>query len=283
MEYEGNTSLPRLLEGTGRLGLLILGGGTRGVYGSAAACVLEERGLRDRFSVLAGVSSGAGPILYFSAEEVRRGTPIYYEECTTPHFLSLSPRRFMKGTAQDIKWLGEVFRGTVGSKGVSIEKVRAASMPVLVGVTNVATHSGELIDIRTLHDPVAGVIASMAMPYLCRQRIVIDGNRYRDGSINTLPFPAENLVQAYNLDGLLVFANRPRRSMQSWQRRALEVATRTRDPKTFDRNLSFLRSGSVRYGIIWTDESISIIEQNADRLRHAAHTAHTHMTTLLQG
>jgi len=63
------------------------------VISGGQVIALEEAGLSDAFDIAVGVSTGAPIAAYFLAQQSVLGTSIYYEECTTPQFISLSRMR----------------------------------------------------------------------------------------------------------------------------------------------------------------------------------------------
>ncbi len=282
MEYEGTLSvLSQLAKGQGKTGLLVLSGGTRGVYGAAQTRALEERGLRDNFEVLAGISSGAGPILYFAGGVVSRGVRVYYEECPKSDFLSFAPRRVRNGTMLDPNFLGAVFRGKIGTNGVCLDAVKSCAADVVVGLTDCESGQGVFVDIKTaMPDPVEAVIASMAMPILCRRPFVVNGKRYRDGGVESIPFPARKLVEGWGLDALIVFANRPRSWVHSRPRQVVERLV-SKDRTAFDVNLHYLRTAGLPYLLVWTDNELGFLEQRASRLQAAAERGYNFMSELL--
>ncbi len=206
MEYEGDLSLlSRLARGEGRIGALGLSGGNAGAEGCAQACAFESRGLT-QFKVIGAVSSFAGAALYFTAGILNDGASCYWEECSTDSFISLNPLRFIRGTSADVGYLTEdVFR-----KEVSVDAVRAFSGDFVVGVTDWETGKGELIDVKSATpNPFVAIRASMAMPVLYRVPVCVNGRRKYDGAV-AIPFPAVEIIDQWNLDGLIVFANHPK-------------------------------------------------------------------------
>ena len=292
MDHEGDESvLSRLARGEGRIGLLVLSGGMRGVYGGGQLAAMEKYNLRNRYVVNLGISSGAPGVGYSAGGVAWRGHRIYYEECTTPAYMSGSIRRMIQGTTIDLDYLCSVFRGDVGSNPIDIEAMRACKADVYVGVTDYETGEGVLIDVKTATpDPVAAIHASIAMPHVYRKPVVVNGRRYLDGT-GGMPFPAREMVERWNLDGLVVLANGPRIRRRSLKRDVLEFCTinllppgprRTsrRRLEVFAENLAYLREGKTPYLIVSTDDEVKMFDRNPVVLKAAAERGYSHMTEL---
>lgn len=288
MEHEGDLSiLKRLATGTGHIGLLTLPGVMRGVFASAQATALEKRHLTRHFKVLAGISTGAPVALYLAGGTVESGTRIYYEECITPSFIHLG--RLLRGTAADMDFLCSVFRGDIGSNPVNLHAVRACPAELFFGVTEYETGEGLWVDAKP--DPIEVVRASIAIPVLYRPVVRMFGKRCVDGAIG-LPFPAADVIKRWELDGLIVLANRSshHRANLRW-RTAEKLLSKTLPPQlreatqqresAFAEGLRFLRRKEVPYLIVWGDDSIHSLTRDAAVLRAAAKRAEAHMTGLL--
>lgn len=292
MEHEGDvTLLADLAKGGKRIGLLILSGVMRGVYGGAQATALEARGLQHNFRAIVGVSSGAPVALYFAGGAVYRGTNIYHKECTTPSFISASPLRLLKGTTGDVGYLAQIFRGKIGHNPMDLEGMRACAADVFVAVTNPETGKGELINAKTATpDPVAAVHASIAMPVLYRKPVFVNGIRYIDGSVGA-PFPALEMFRKWNLDGLIVLANRSRARSGSIKEKmekllisllvpSLSKASHQYQP-LYEQGLAETRKN--RHLIIWSDEAVGSYARNSSVVKAGQDRARTHMEHLLKG
>ena len=75
----GGTIRDYLLTRSGelRLGLVVQGGGMRGVYSMGALAALEEAGLRESFDIVTGSSSGAINAAYFLAGQADEAVDLY--------------------------------------------------------------------------------------------------------------------------------------------------------------------------------------------------------------
>lgn len=281
MEYEGDLSLLRLLaRGEGRIGALGLSGGNAGAEGCAQACAFETRGFT-QFAVMGAISSFAGTALYFTAGVLNAGASCYWEECSTDSFISLSPRRFVSGTSADVGFLTEdVFRNEV-----SADAVRAFPGDFVVGVTDWETGVGELVDVKTAApDPFVAVRASMAMPVLYRSPVHVNGRRKYDGAVG-IPFPAVEIIDAWGLDGLIVFANHPREWRPSTLTRAMEIASALGMSSVrrsaflarvdvYHDGLRRLRESNTPHLILWGSGEITAFTRDAKTIEAVARRAY---------
>jgi predicted patatin/cPLA2 family phospholipase len=79
---------------TARLGLLVQGGGMRGVISAAMLSALDDMGYKNSFDVVFGCSAGAMNAAYFLAGETWYPLSIYYDDLATEDFVNfLRPLR----------------------------------------------------------------------------------------------------------------------------------------------------------------------------------------------
>ncbi len=301
MEYEGDVTLLRQLANeNARIGLLSLAGGNRGIVGGSVVAAMEKYGLQHKFKILVGISTGAPQVAYFAAGVANRGRRIYYEVCTTPEYMMLSRRqpvktirRFYRGNAVDLDHLCSVFRGEIGSNSLDVDALCACKANVYVGVTDYATGEGRLINLKTaLPDSVAAIHASIAMPHVYRKPVIVNGKRYLDGT-GALVFPAREIVESWNLSGLLVITNGPRTHSRSLVHAALEFFAINLLPPgprrvsrkrhlTYGESLTYLRGGRMPYLIIYSDVSVHMFEQNPEIIKSAGDRAYEFTLGLLK-
>eukprot|EP00195_Chlamydomonas_chlamydogama_P009496 CAMPEP_0202892498 /NCGR_PEP_ID=MMETSP1392-20130828/2215_1 /ASSEMBLY_ACC=CAM_ASM_000868 /TAXON_ID=225041 /ORGANISM="Chlamydomonas chlamydogama, Strain SAG 11-48b" /LENGTH=179 /DNA_ID=CAMNT_0049576479 /DNA_START=100 /DNA_END=636 /DNA_ORIENTATION=- len=82
-------SAPRQRNDPYKLGLVVEGGGMRGIVSGAMLIALAQLGLRNVFDVVYGASAGAINATYFLSSQ-DHGLDIYTEDLTSHHFLDLS-------------------------------------------------------------------------------------------------------------------------------------------------------------------------------------------------
>jgi predicted patatin/cPLA2 family phospholipase len=291
MNTEGDVSLFNQI-GKKRIGLLILSGTMRGIYGGAQVSVLERYGLTYAFEVIVGVSTGTPTALYFAGGQAVLGTTIYLEECTTREFLSLTPSRIIQGTVADVGYLEKIFAGLVGNKKMSTQWIQANSTDVYVGVTEYETGRGVLINAKEVKEgPSRAALASIAIPGLYRPPVFVDGIRYGDGGVG-IPFPSREIIEKWELDGLIVLANRHSSYSKSVTKQVisklvglsvpinLRTAMQLSDYR-YKKGLSFLRTRQIPYCIVWSNKLVGSYTTNSIVLREAHRLATEHLEGIL--
>lgn len=288
MWHEGDISvLTRLFYREGRTGLLVLSGGMRGIVGAAEACAFEERSLRNNFTVIEGGSSGAATALCFAAGMVRRGVRIYTEECCSRKYLSWSPLRALRGTTCDVEVVISALRPIV-----PLDALKTCVAEVCIAVTNHETGKGELLDAKiATPDALTLLHASIAMPHIYRKPIYVNGRRYMDAN-GAMIFPAEEIIERWQLDQIVVLANRPRHWKQTLKRRVLEKSAIALLPKQlsepsarrhhlFEENYEAVTK--IPHLILWMDDDydIEFLTQDSSKLERARDRAYDHMNGLL--
>lgn len=287
MHHEGDlTVLKQLRNGSYAPWLVICPGTMRGVYGGGQVTALEARNLTNGFAGVVGVSTGAPTAAYFLAGQAALGTSIYYEECTTRHFISVR-RAFTGGHAIDVGYLAKLFRS--GSKKLDESRIHTNDTELRLGVTRYDTACEAYVDAKRIEpDIVEGIHASIALPALYRDEVFIGGERYNDG------FSCRPIRYALSRkpSGILVLANAPPPSRASLvgrictdivmraESKAQRMAMRgQRDAWVED--IESLRCGTVPYLIVWSDAEVGSFTRNPVTLKSAAFRAKEHMLFLL--
>ena len=174
----------------------------------------------------------------------------------------------------------EVFR-----KEVNLDMVRAYPGDFVVGVTDWESGKGELIDVKSATpDPIVAVCASMAMPVLYRIPVFVNGRRKYDGAV-AIPFPAMELIDQWNLDGLIVFANRPRAWEPKLSARTFEVASTLgmsnvrrlaslRRVRLYRDGLRRLRESKTPHLILWGSGEITAFTRDSKTIEAVAKKAY---------
>lgn len=289
MHHEGDVSVLRQTKNSSaRPWLVICPGTMRGVYGGGQVTAFEKRDLTHAFAGIIGVSTGAPTAAYFLAGQAEIGTSIYYEECTSPEFISFR-RMFRGGHAGDVEYLAQQFRS--GRKQLNQANLLSASgTELLFGVTEYETASERYLDAKIVKpDIVHGIKASIAMPVLYRDPVMIGGVRYNDGAVACRPL-REALSKKPT--GIVVLANCPEGRTES---PAKDIATRVlmaREPlaqrqamqrrhAVFEEDIRMLRESGVPYLVIYTDKEVGSYSRDAETLRAAADRSCDHMLSLL--
>lgn len=183
--------------------LLILGGCMQGVNGAGSVSALHRLGLQDVFDAVVGVSTGAGIAAYFLSgyRQTLLGTSIYYNECISKDFIDF--RRVRK--IADIDYIERTLRK--GRRALDVERMRAARSNFYVAVTDGRTGKGKLLDVKTAKpDSIMALKASMAMFFLYRDPVYVNGRQYLDGAFGH-PFPIKEIVERFSPTDVLVLPN----------------------------------------------------------------------------
>lgn len=162
-----------------KLGMVLEGGGMRGMYTAGVLDYLMDREFYP--DGLLGVSAGACHGCSYASHQRGRSYQINLEHCRDKRYMSWS------------SWLktGEFFNADFAYHRIPDELVpynyekferQRETMPFYVGVTNVETGKPEYLPVQEMHRDVAYVRASSSLP-LAARIIGIDGKRYLDGGI----------------------------------------------------------------------------------------------------
>jgi len=260
--------------------LMVLSGTQRGIYGASGCVALEQLGLRNGFKTAVGVSAGSPAISYLLAGQIEIGITIHYEENVGKEFIDLRRGGQDGKSAVDITWLvNNVFRN--GPKKLNIEEFEKNKTQVFYAATDALTGEGELLDGKHLVDPVEGIRASVAIPEMYKEKVIInvDGveRQFVDGAV-AYPFPVIETLELVHPTSVLVFANRPKITEESFfsklinKYQSMVVATSLEKNillgrKIFERELYELRNSGIPYIIIWTDDKVGAYERNPEKLK----------------
>ncbi len=291
MTHEGDLSLlGNLKRADKRIGLLAMSGGARGIVGGAHMTAFNDEKLQDNATVLFGISVGAWQMLYGACGRAVVGNSIIREECCTSAYMSRSLPRLVQGTTVDVGLVAATARS--GPKKVNLDEVYACPADIWMGVTDDETSRWEMVDAKTAQpDPIGVAHASSAMVVVYRQPVYVNSRRKIDGVSN--PLPAREVIEKWNLDGLIVFPNR-KESLKPWLGRdVLEEVTMHLLPRRHRANgrgrhaklnesLDYLREGKTPYLIMWPEIELHMFERCPDVLRAAELFEYQRMKELLK-
>ncbi|BCJ26405.1 patatin-like phospholipase family protein [Actinocatenispora sera] len=147
-----------------KVGLAVQGGGMRGVLSGAMLTALEDLGFRDVFDGVYGASSGALNAAYFLAGGSWRNLAAYYDDLTSPAFLSV--RRWRAGIMDLDYALGEVL---CRRKPLDFAAVLGSPTPLHVAITRLDPPGTELRSgFGDATELVAALRASAWLPVVSR-------------------------------------------------------------------------------------------------------------------
>lgn len=158
-------------------GLVVQGGGMRGVYSMGALAGLEEAGLTTSFDSVSGASAGAINGAYFIAGQAAAAVDVYVEALSRPDFVNLArPWRVV-----DIDYMIDVALKQYCP--LDVGTVQAAPTQLNIVLTNAFTGQREVFSNRSNHDLYELFRATSALPLLYGKTVNIGEQTYLDGGI----------------------------------------------------------------------------------------------------
>jgi predicted patatin/cPLA2 family phospholipase len=199
---EGITDDSHRVNGGAKLGLVVEGGGMRGVYSGGVLVAMEQMGLTSVFDEVYGESAGAINSCYFLAGQAKYGSAIYLDDLTSLRFVN----PFRIGKIIDLDYAIDVVVKFV--KPLDVGRVLASRSGLHIAITSALTGEARLVDAKREGIPLLTLLkASGAIAPLYNCPVLIDGIPYVDGGI-TNPIPVRSAIE----DGcthILVLLTRP--------------------------------------------------------------------------
>jgi predicted patatin/cPLA2 family phospholipase len=179
----------RGLGGTDTIGLVVQGGGMRGVYSMGALAALEEMGFGQCFDHVAGSSAGALNGAYFITGQASYGVETYVHYLSKKSFVN--PFRLKKMV--DIDYLVD----HIGKKArpLQLHKLHAAHTTLHISLTESAHAQTRYVTNRTPDiDIWEAFRATAAIPLLYNKSVKVGNGHYVDGSISAR-IPIRRIVE----------------------------------------------------------------------------------------
>jgi len=272
-----------------RVALFILPGGIRGVSGGAEVTAIDDAGLTNGIKVVIGGSTGAHIGGWLLAGNPRLGTTIFSEECTTADFIR--KKRILDGYGMDVEYLSQIYRGEAGHKKLDTERIKRAKPDFLIAATEYETGKGVLLDGK--QEPIIDKIeaSSVAGP-LYTKPVIIDNVRYGDASAGAY-FPVQEVVNRYKPTHILVLANHPKSAKVPFSAQAADYALSSvylpteyrkgwlAKEENYAQGRHLLKESGIPYLMIYPDDAIQSLTQDAEKIRAAAVRAEDHMRDLI--
>lgn len=163
-----------------KLGLVVEGGGMRGVQSCAAVDALWQLGYGSCFDNLYGTSAGAINCAYFMSGQITLGTSIYYENLIGNRFINV----FRWPDPMDIHYLFDDW--ITGGKPLDVEVVLNSKTKLVITTTDCESgkpynFSNRDIDKDTL---IQALRASSSTPMFTTNKEKINGHILNDGIVN---------------------------------------------------------------------------------------------------
>ncbi len=195
------TGDPRSANGL-KLGLVVEGGGMRGVYSGGALVTMEQLGLSGVFDEVYGESAGAMNSCYFLARQASFGISIYLDHLPSLRFIN--PFRF--GAIIDVSYAIDVVVTKV--KPLDVERVLSAPSDLYIAMTNALTGEPRLVDVKRDALPLLSILkATGAIVPLYNRPAYVGDTPYVDGGI-TNPVPVRSAIEG-GCTHILVLLSRP--------------------------------------------------------------------------
>jgi len=277
-----------------RLGVLVEGGGMRGLISAAALEALDRLGYAACLDELFGTSAGALNGAYFLAGQIAMGASIYYQNLTGRRFVDL--RRWPE--VMDIHCLFD--RWVSRGKKLDAARVIRSAAKLFITLTDIRAGRAEYIDAHDLQpsELVPVLRASASTPLFTRHREDLRGRYYNDGAVTAgLPLPKALERECTHLVCLLTRPRGYRKRRRWWiapyewlRLRSYPADYRQafrRRIDTYNQALDRLESGDgPPYTLVVApgpaDFFIGNAETDPDRLRRAAAESFGRMAKILQ-
>jgi predicted patatin/cPLA2 family phospholipase len=166
-----------------RTGLVVQGGGMRGVYSMGALTALEDAGLTRSFDIVVGSSSGAINAAYFLSGQAAEAVDLYTRHLNNRRFINcLRPWKIV-----DIDFLVDVVLKQ--RRPLGIEVLLASPSVLQVIVVNAETGQPEVVTNKDGQGDFYEVIrATAALPGLYNKKVRLGSRLYVDGAlVDALP------------------------------------------------------------------------------------------------
>ena len=185
-----------------KIGLIVEGGGMRGVISCAALMAIEELGMTEVFDEVYGASSGAVNAAYFLARQAAYATAIYYQKINNTRFI----RRVWRRQIVDID---DLFDSVIArERALCVEKVIASRSRLFITIADASTGQAFLGLAQSSTTPLLTLLkASAAIPLLYNRLVNVDGRECLDGALIN-PVPVMEAIESGCTD-LLVLLTRP--------------------------------------------------------------------------
>lgn len=158
-----------------KTGLVLEGGGVRGIYTAGVLDVFMEHGLH--FDGVIGVSAGAIHGCSFLSEQKGRSIRYYKKYCTNPRFMSM--KSWIKtGDVVEVEFCYHELPEKLDP--YDYDAFNRCGTPFYVTCTDIETGKPEYIRINDMKEEIDYLRASASLPYFSRI-VEINGKKYLDG------------------------------------------------------------------------------------------------------
>jgi predicted patatin/cPLA2 family phospholipase len=188
-----------------KLGLVIEGGGIRGVISCGMATALDYLGVTETFDAVYGSSAGAVNGAYLLSGQSALGTHAYYEDINTNAFASYW-RALGRKPIVNLEYLYEDV--VIGAKPLFSDGVLESPIPLRIVASDVDRLTWCVLPYRDAPSLRRALHCSARMPIVAGGPLEYDGTRYYDAMIFQ-PIPLE-VALGDGCTHVLVLLTRPR-------------------------------------------------------------------------
>ncbi len=184
-------------------GLVVQGGGTRGVYSMGALQELQECGLANAFDHVFGASTGALNASCLLSGQTDEAVDSYLNDVATHRFVNwLRPRKIV-----DVDFL--VDQIMTARRGLRVDRILESPSTLHVVLTDALTRRAHVVTNRDEQVNWVEVLrATMALPWLYSRPVPLNGRTYLDGCL-VEPVPLLRALTAGCTDILVVLTIPP--------------------------------------------------------------------------
>lgn len=159
-------------------GLVVQGGGMRGIYSMAALMALEECGLGKGFDHVFGSSAGAINAAYMLAEQAKLAVTVYLDDISNKNFVNFL--RLKK--VVDVDFLVDSVLSK--HKALNVQNVMDSNSTFHLIMTDYLTSEETVVTNRDKNlDLMEAIRATAAMPILYNKVVNVNGRGYIDGGL----------------------------------------------------------------------------------------------------
>lgn len=199
--------LKNFLDGPGEVLLLVEGGALRSINTLGMLQALSERGYRDKFSAISGMSGGVFNAAFFISDELDKAKGIYSDVLAEKPFRDLTRIRRLI----DVDVLADRMKNHSKYK-LNVSKIINSETKLIQTLSNIDSWSLEQFDLRKYPDMVVDILcAGGYAPVLSNQIFNFKGKRYVDGSV-IVDIPLSNMLADF--DRVLILRSSSNQSMK---------------------------------------------------------------------
>jgi predicted patatin/cPLA2 family phospholipase len=189
----------RARPGAARFGMVVQGGGMRGVYSMGALAALEDAGFRTAFDVVVGSSAGAINAAKFVAGQANEAVTIYVDHLSTRKFIN--PLRVWR--IVDVDYMVD----DVLKRSFPLNHDALRSSPTLLELVLTDAETALPVTVTNrdpLDDMYEALRATAALPSLYNRRVRLGDRLYVDGGVaDSLPLDRALIQRVTHLVALV--------------------------------------------------------------------------------